>query len=104
MAEVPKLLSSALAGRNWPLLAMTLDLLVPPLALLVLTLLGLNLVTWLAYLLFATVLVHVGAALMHAWVRRDGVFEAMAGSAADTSVPEDPASEHVAAETRDTSR
>ena len=32
----------------------------------------------LAYLLFATVLVHVGAALFHAWVRRDGVFQAMA--------------------------
>lgn len=32
----------------------------------------------LAYLLFATVLMHVGAALFHAWVRRDGVFQAMA--------------------------
>ena len=31
----------------------------------------------LAYLLFATVLMHVGAALFHAWVRRDGVFQAM---------------------------
>ncbi|MGH8084551.1 MAG: cytochrome b [Lysobacter sp.] len=33
---------------------------------------------WLAYLLFATVLLHVSAALMHAWVHRDGVFGAMA--------------------------
>jgi cytochrome b561 len=32
----------------------------------------------LAYLLLATVLLHVGAALYHAWVRRDGVFQAMA--------------------------
>lgn len=32
---------------------------------------------WLAYLLFATVLLHVSAALMHAWVYRDGVFAAM---------------------------
>ena len=32
----------------------------------------------LAYLLFASVLMHVGAALFHAWVRRDGVFQAMA--------------------------
>ena len=32
----------------------------------------------LAYVLFATVLVHVGAALFHLWVRRDGVFQAMA--------------------------
>jgi cytochrome b561 len=32
----------------------------------------------LAYLLFATVLVHLSAALYHAWVRRDGVFQAMA--------------------------
>lgn len=33
---------------------------------------------WLAYLLFATVLMHLAAALFHAWVRRDGVFQAMA--------------------------
>ncbi len=32
----------------------------------------------LAYVLFATVLMHVGAALFHAWVRRDGVFRSMA--------------------------
>lgn len=31
----------------------------------------------LAYALFATVLAHVGAALFHLWVRRDGVFQAM---------------------------
>ncbi|WP_442113687.1 cytochrome b [Pseudomonas sp. NUPR-001] len=32
---------------------------------------------WLAYLLFATVLVHLGAALVHALVRRDGVLRSM---------------------------
>ncbi|HDS0925483.1 TPA: cytochrome b [Pseudomonas putida] len=32
---------------------------------------------WAGYLLFATVLVHVGAALIHAWVRRDGVLRSM---------------------------
>jgi cytochrome b561 len=32
----------------------------------------------LAYVLFVTVLAHVGAALFHLWVRRDGVFQAMA--------------------------
>lgn len=32
----------------------------------------------LAYVLFATVLMHLGAALYHAWVRRDGVFSSMA--------------------------
>lgn len=32
-----------------------------------------------AYLLFALILLHVSAALMHALIRRDGVFEAMAG-------------------------
>lgn len=32
----------------------------------------------LAYLLFLTILGHLGAALYHAWVRRDGVFEQMA--------------------------
>lgn len=34
--------------------------------------------TWLAMLLFATILVHLAAALFHAWVRRDGVFSSMA--------------------------
>ena len=32
----------------------------------------------LAYLLFFTILAHLGAALFHAWVRRDGVFSQMA--------------------------
>ncbi|SFN53728.1 cytochrome b [Variovorax sp. OV329] len=32
----------------------------------------------LAFCLFALVLLHLAAALFHAWVRRDGVFEAMA--------------------------
>ncbi|MGV8942414.1 MAG: cytochrome b [Lysobacter sp.] len=34
--------------------------------------------SWLSRLLFATILLHVAAALYHAWVRRDGVFAAMA--------------------------
>ena len=34
--------------------------------------------TWLARMLFATILMHLAAALYHAWVRRDGVFGAMA--------------------------
>ncbi len=34
--------------------------------------------TWLARLLFATVLLHIAAALYHAWVRRDEVFSSMA--------------------------
>lgn len=48
--------------------------------------------TWLAYLLFATVLVHLGAALTHAWIRRDGVFPSMARGPARTGVepPTDP--------------
>jgi cytochrome b561 len=33
---------------------------------------------WLAFALFALILLHVAAALFHALVRRDGVFEAMA--------------------------
>jgi len=32
---------------------------------------------FLAWLLFAVVLMHLSAALMHAWVRRDGVFSSM---------------------------
>ena len=39
--------------------------------------------TWLAFLLFATVLMHLAAALFHAWVRRDGVFPSMATSPRD---------------------
>jgi cytochrome b561 len=35
--------------------------------------------TVLAYLFFATILLHVAAALFHALIRRDGVFRAMAG-------------------------
>jgi len=34
--------------------------------------------TWLAFLFFATILLHVAAALFHALVRRDGVFQSMA--------------------------
>lgn len=49
LADAPKRALAAISQRNGSLLAMTLDLLVPPLALLVLALLGLNLVTWLAY-------------------------------------------------------
>ena len=32
---------------------------------------------WAGYLLFATVMVHLAAALYHAWVRRDGVLRSM---------------------------
>lgn len=35
---------------------------------------------FLAYLLFLTVLLHLAAALFHAWVRRDGVLQSMTGS------------------------
>ena len=35
--------------------------------------------TILAFLLFATILLHVGAALFHALIRQDGVFPSMAG-------------------------
>ena len=51
LADAPKRALAAIRQRNGNLLAMTVDLLVPPLALLVLALLGLNLVTWLVYLL-----------------------------------------------------
>lgn len=34
--------------------------------------------TWLALLLFVTILMHLAAALFHAWVRRDEVFASMA--------------------------
>ncbi|MEL1265319.1 cytochrome b [Pseudoxanthomonas putridarboris] len=44
----------------------------------------------LAYLLFATVLLHVCAALMHAWVHRDGVFASMARGAGRLPEQEQP--------------
>ena len=45
--------------------------------------------TWLALLLFATVLMHLAAALYHAWVRRDAVFASMAtGPHADSAAPD----------------
>ena len=48
---------------------------------------GLHAILWdahrvIAYLLFALIVLHVSAALMHALIRRDGVFEAMAGGRA----------------------
>lgn len=43
--------------------------------------------TWLALLLFATILTHIAAALFHAWVRRDGVFSAMARGAPRATQP-----------------
>lgn len=46
--------------------------------------------TWLALLLFATVLMHLAAALFHAWVRRDGVFASMARG--DSATPHHPGS------------
>lgn len=36
--------------------------------------------TWLAYLFFATILVHAAAGLFHGLIRRDGVFTSMTGS------------------------
>jgi cytochrome b561 len=36
--------------------------------------------TWLAFTLFATVLLHLAAALFHGLIRRDGVFSSMARS------------------------
>jgi cellulose synthase/poly-beta-1,6-N-acetylglucosamine synthase-like glycosyltransferase len=78
LAEGPKLVGHALARRNWPLLGMALDLLVPPLALLSLLLTVLFLVTWLAFGLFGLLLPALlatlglgllGAAVLLAWAR-----------------------------------
>jgi cytochrome b561 len=35
--------------------------------------------TLLAYMFFATILLHIAAALFHALIRRDGVFQAITG-------------------------
>ncbi|CAI3803234.1 hypothetical protein GLGCALEP_03315 [Pseudomonas sp. MM221] len=78
LADAPKRALAAISQRNGSLLAMTLDLLVPPLALLVLALLGLNLVTWLAYLfsghatpalIALAALAMLGLAVVLAWAR-----------------------------------
>ncbi|WP_455885958.1 glycosyltransferase family 2 protein [Pseudomonas rustica] len=78
LADAPKRALAAIKERNGSLLAMTLDLLVPPLALLVLALLGLNLVTWLVYLLSGhgtpawialAALAMLGLAVVLAWAR-----------------------------------
>ena len=45
---------------------------------------------YLAFLFFAVILMHVAAALFHALIRRDGVFDAMAGVA----LTHEPASAH----------
>ena len=42
---------------------------------------------YLAFLFFALILLHVAAALFHALIRRDGVFEAMASVSAHVAVP-----------------
>jgi cytochrome b561 len=41
----------------------------------------------LAFAFFALILLHVAAALFHAWIRRDGVFEAMAGGPVQNAAP-----------------
>ncbi|NIF25234.1 glycosyltransferase [Pantoea sp. Tr-811] len=72
VSDGPKLLGSALARRQLPLLAMALDLLVPPLALLTLALSALFVVAWLAGLWLgvwgAAVLASIGMALLVAAV------------------------------------
>lgn len=78
LADGPKLVASALTKGNWPLLAMSLDLMVPPLALLTLALVGLFVVSWLMFLLFGVLLPAVlatlallmlGSAVLLAWSR-----------------------------------
>ncbi|SED95106.1 Glycosyltransferase, catalytic subunit of cellulose synthase and poly-beta-1,6-N-acetylglucosamine synthase [Pseudomonas frederiksbergensis] len=51
LGDTPKLLVESLGQRNWRLLAMTLDLLVPPLALLTLALAAAFVLSWLVFLL-----------------------------------------------------
>lgn len=55
LADAPKLVASAVVRGNVALLAMSIDLLVPPLALLALALLAVFILCWLGFLLFAVV-------------------------------------------------
>jgi len=49
---------------------------------------------WLAYLFFATILAHAAAALFHALIRHDGVFESMAPWPAGPSLKTRSSSKH----------
>ncbi|WDY60211.1 glycosyltransferase family 2 protein [Pseudomonas sp. PSKL.D1] len=78
LTEGPKLLVAALARRNVPLLAMSVDLMVPPLALLSLLLMAVFTVAWLAFgvlgIVFPAVvatlaLAMLGSAVFLAWAR-----------------------------------
>lgn len=76
LADGPRLLAAALLKRNWPLLGMAVDLLVPPLALLSLLLMVVFALTWLMFgvggtllpaLLATLALALLGAAILLAW-------------------------------------
>jgi cytochrome b561 len=53
---------------------------------------------YLAFAFFALILLHLAAALFHALIRRDGVFDAMASLRGGTGAPTRPAGEVVPAE------
>lgn len=78
LSDAPKLLVESLGRRNWKLLGMTLDLLVPPLALLTLAAVGAFILSWLLFvlsgLLAPALIATVGVALLGitillAWAR-----------------------------------
>lgn len=78
LADAPALIVSSFARRQWHLLAMTLDLMVPPLALLVLALVAVFSLAWLVCLLFGVLLpaliatlamALLGTAVLLAWSR-----------------------------------
>ncbi|MFK0310286.1 glycosyltransferase family 2 protein [Pseudomonas sp. NPDC090233] len=78
LAEGPGLIGRALKQGNWPLLAMTIDLLVPPLALLSLAMMVVFVLAWSAFLLLGVLtpaliatanLALLGTAVLLAWWR-----------------------------------
>ncbi|BFO06200.1 Glycosyltransferase, catalytic subunit of cellulose synthase and poly-beta-1,6-N-acetylglucosamine synthase [Pseudomonas guariconensis] len=78
LKDAPRLLIESLARRNGALLALALDLMVPPLALLVLALAGVFCLSWLAWLLLdvstapwlaSCAVVLLGIAVLLAWYR-----------------------------------
>ena len=78
LKDAPRLLIESLARRNGALLALALDLMVPPLALLVLALAGVFCLSWLAWLLLdvstapwlaSCAVVLLGIAILLAWYR-----------------------------------
>jgi cytochrome b561 len=88
MIAMPLLGWGMLSAANYPIVlfgAMHLPMILPPSEVLHTALWNAH--YYLAFVFFAVVLAHLAGALFHAWVRHDGVFEAMAPGPSRESSP-----------------